>query len=302
MKKGLGTGLDALFGNIEDLDISDVENVLTYKPDGTLNDGVRTIPLDKIETHPGQPRKTFDELPIRELAESLKIHGLIQPILVTPIPGTDRFIIVAGERRYRAATLAEWESIPALVKTLNDRQRKEIALIENLQREDLNPIEEANAIQSLIAEYGLSQEEAALALGKSRPALTNILRLLQLEPEVQNWLLANRLSAAHGRALASIKKRDVQISYAQAALDKKMSVRQLELLVNAYINPAKKPEGAKLQPYAVPELKSLVNDMQRIFATKVKAMGDAEKGRIFIDYYTKDDLNRIFDIIESLKA
>ena len=300
-KRGLGSGLDALFGNLGELDISDVENVVTYKEDGSLNEGVMEVDIEKIEPNPGQPRKIFDELPLRELAESIKIHGIIQPILITPRPGSDGFIIIAGERRYRAAKMAGLERVPVISKTFSERQKKEIALIENLQREDLNPMEEAQAIASLISEYNLSQEEVAVALGKSRPAVTNSLRLLNLEPEVQNAIYAGRLSAGHGRALASVKNREVQLSYANAAQDKKMSVRELELMVNAYMNPAKKPEAiSKIKPKTPLELRGLVDMMQKTFGTKVMAVGNEKKGRIYMDYYTSDDLDRIYELISAL--
>ena len=303
-KRGLGSGLDALFGNIADLDLSDVENVTTYKEDGSLTDGVMEVLLDKIQPNPNQPRKIFEDLPLRELAASIKIHGIIQPILVTPTPGrSGEYIIIAGERRYRASQIAGLDKVPVIVKTFSERQQKEIALIENLQREDLNPMEEARAIAAIVSEYNASQDEVAKALGKSRPAITNTMRLLNLEPEVQNAIYAGRLSAGHGRALASVKNREVQLSYAQAAQDKKMSVRELELLVNAYVNPNKKSEAvAKIKPKTPPELRNLVDIMQRSFGTKCAAVGNKDKGRLYIDYYTADDLERIWWAIEVIMA
>ena len=185
------------------------------------------------------------------------------------------------------------------MRDYNDMERKEIALIENLQREDLNPIEEAMAYKTLMGQYNLTQEELANKLGKGRPTVANSLRLLHLAPAVQEMLVSGRLTAGHARALVIIKDPAVQVSYAMAAKDKQLSVRQLEFMVQKYVNPEKKKKAPRT-PLAA-ELKGLVNDMQRVFATKVKAVGSNDKGRIFIDYYTKDDLQRIFELIEVLK-
>lgn len=287
---GLGNGLGALFGNM-DAD----ENFLDEN--GSLNQGVTELDIEKVMPNPNQPRKTFDELALRELAASINNVGIIQPIVVTEKNG--KYLIIAGERRYRACKLANKSTIPAIIKDLSDKDCKEIALIENLQREDLNPIEEAEAMRALIEEFDLPQEELARRLGKSRPAITNSLRLLSLDERVIALIRDNRLSSGHGKALAGIKNKDVQYKYAIAACDKKMSVRQIELIVNAYICPSKTMPKAKIKLST--EIKDLINDMQRVFATKVKAVGTEEKGRIYIDYYTKDDLNRIYNIIDTYK-
>ena len=234
---------------------------------------------------------------MEELAQSIKSHGVIQPILVTAVG--NKYQIVAGERRYRASKIAGLTKVPVIVKNLTIQQRKEIALIENIQRQDLNPIEEAYAYKSLIEEYGVTQEELAEKLGKSRPAITNALRLLTLNPVVIDMVSSGRLSAGHARCLASIKDYQVQASYAIAACDKQMSVRQLEVMVYNYLNPDKTPKKAK--PVLTTELKDLVTDMQRVFGTKIKVVGNNTKGRICIDYFTQKDLERIFDIIESMK-
>lgn len=287
---GLGNGLSALFGNM------DADEKLLDE-NGTLNQGVTELDIDKVMPNPTQPRKTFDELALRELAASINNVGIIQPIVVTEKNG--KYLIIAGERRYRACKLANKATIPAIIKDLSDKDCKEIALIENLQREDLNPIEEAEAMRALIDEFDLPQEELARRLGKSRPAITNSLRLLSLDERVIELIRDNRLSSGHGKALAGIKNKEVQYKYAIAACDKKMSVRQIELIVNAYICPSKAVPKPKLKLST--EIKDLINDMQRVFATKVKAVGTEEKGRIYIDYYTKDDLNRIYNIIDTYK-
>lgn len=278
-------------------DVFKLKDAKSYDESGALNAGVEEIEIALIDTNPNQPRKNFDKDALAELAKSISQHGVIQPIIVAPKGG--RYEIIAGERRYRATQQAGLGKIPAIVRDYNDMERKEIALIENLQREDLNPIEEAMAYKTLMGQYSLTQEELANKLGKGRPTVANSLRLLHLAPAVQEMLVSGRLTAGHARALVIIKDPAVQVSYAMAAKDKQLSVRQLEFMVQKYVNPEKKKKAPRT-PLAA-ELKGLVNDMQRVFATKVKAVGSNDKGRIFIDYYTKDDLQRIFELIEVLK-
>ncbi len=276
--------------------ISDAANLaLSIEKGENVKDNVRVIKIGLIETNPNQPRTRFDQTALEELATSIKNYGVIQPILVTEL-SDGGFELIAGERRLRASKLAGLTTIPCIVKKFSDSDRAEIALIENLQREDLNPVEEAKAYRALMDKFGLTQEELAGKLGKSRPAIANSLRLLTLNPVVLELVEAGRLSAGHARTLAVIKDYTVQASYAKAAADKKMSVRQLERMVAHYLNP-KKPTRI----YNSPELKELVNNMQHTFGTKVKAIGNNEKGRIYIDYYTKDDLIRIYDLVEQLK-
>lgn len=276
--------------------VSDAANLAFSLEKGEkVKDGVRIIKIDSIETNPDQPRTRFDQAALQELAASIKNYGVIQPILVTEL-GDGKYELIAGERRMRASMLAGLSTIPCIVKSFSESDRAEIALIENLQREDLNPVEEAKAYRALMDKSGMTQEELANKLGKSRPAIANSLRLLTLSPNVLELVEAGRLSAGHARTLAVIKDQKVQESYAKAAADKKMSVRQLERMVAHYLNP-KKPTRI----YNSPELKELVNNMQHTFGTKVKAIGNNEKGRIYIDYYTKDDLIRIYDLVERLK-
>ncbi len=289
-KTGQGLGLGALFSDY-------TADITTYDVNGDLNKGVEEMDIELIIPNPEQPRKNFDEDLLNELAISIKRYGVIQPITV--VKNGLKYIIIAGERRYRACKIAGLKKIPVIIKDYTEKECKEIALIENLQREDLNPIEEAVAFRKLIDEYNLSQEELANNLGKSRPAIANSLRLLTLHPQVQKLVVDGRLSAGHARCLVSIKDYDAQIKYANAAADKKISVRELEMMVNAYLNPNK--ETPKKTIKLTQELKEFVNDMQRIFATKVKIVGNEEKGRIYMDYYTKDDLQRIYELIDSLK-
>lgn len=289
-KSGLGAGLSALFGNYD-------ENLTTYDENGTLNKGVEEISVDSIITNPNQPRKYFDENLLNELADSIKNFGVIQPILVSK--KDNKYIIIAGERRYRASLIAGLKNVPVIIGDFTDKECKEIALIENLQREDLNAIEEAYALKALMEEFQLSQEEVASRIGKSRSAVANTIRLLTLNEDILDMVRTGRLSAGHARTLVVIKDTSVQLKYAIAACDKKMSVRELEMMVNAYLNPSNPLPKKKIKLTA--ELKELVNDMQRVFATKIKAVGTEDKGRIYIDYYTKDDLQRIYDIVDGLK-
>ena len=272
-------------------------NFTSYDSDGNLNKGVEILPLDIIVPNPNQPRKSFDQTALEELAVSIKNYGIIQPIIVCPV-GDGKYQIVAGERRYRASKIAGMNNIPVLKMILTAKQIKELSLIENLQRQDLNPIEEAKAFRSLIEEYGFTQEQLADRLGKSRPAITNSLRLLSLNPVVIDMVVSGRLSAGHARCLTSIKDFIVQNTYALAACDKQLSVRQLELMVRNYLNPSKKDK--KIMDISV-ELKDMVNIMQKKFGTKVGAVGNNTKGRIFIDYYSTSDLDRIFEILEQIK-
>ncbi|MDE6189676.1 MAG: ParB/RepB/Spo0J family partition protein [Clostridia bacterium] len=276
----------------------DIDGDLTsYDKDGNLNVGVEILSIDKITANPNQPRKKFDENLLEELAVSIKNYGVVQPIIVCPI-GNDSYEIVAGERRFRANKIAGNTTIPVIIKNLTRKQIKEISLIENLQRQDLNPIEEAQAYKSLIDEYGFTQEQLADKLGKSRPVITNSLRLLNLNPVVIDMVVNGRLSAGHARCLTSIKDYIVQNTYAIAACDKQLSVRQLELMVRNYLNPNKKQ---KLPQEQSVELKDLANIMNRKFGTKVYAVGNNNKGRIYIDYYSTADLDRIFEIMAKIK-
>ena len=278
-------------------DVFELSGAKSYDEHGNLVEGVEEVELSAIDPNPDQPRKNFDADALDELARSIKQYGVIQPIILSPDGG--RFMVIAGERRFRAAKLAGLKKIPAIVRRLDEVERKEIALIENLQREDLNPIEEATAYKTLMERFDLTQEELASRLGKGRPTVANSLRLLNLAPAVQEMLINGRLTAGHARALVIIKDPAVQTNYALAACDKGLSVRQLEYMVQRYVNPEKKKPVPKT-PLS-PELKGLVKDMQHIFATKVKAVGTHDKGRIYIDYYTQSDLQRIFELIERLK-
>lgn len=277
--------------------LNDVEEFTQGTLTDTLNprsdDAIVAIPLTDIDPNYEQPRKTFDEDALNELADSIKLHGVIQPIVVVPIG--KRFMIIAGERRFRASKLAGKTDIPAVIRHYSQQQIKEISLIENLQREDLSPIEAARAIKVLMNEFNMTQEMAADRIGKSRSAVANTLRLLTLSDEVIALIEKGRLSAGHARTLVVVPQEN-QYKLALKGCDNQMTVREMEKMVREFLNPKKTPEKS---PEETKELRELVGNMQRAFATKVSALGNDRKGRIYIDYYTTDDLDRISKMIET---
>ncbi|HPG91885.1 MAG TPA: ParB/RepB/Spo0J family partition protein [Clostridia bacterium] len=285
--KGLGRGFASLLG------MNEVE--IEQKP-GQKTDGEKPteIVLTDIDPNYEQPRKNFDQEKLQELADSITQHGVIQPIIVTQIGA--RYMIIAGERRFRASKIAGRKTIPAIVRKYTPQQIREISLVENLQRDDLNPVEAARAIKQLMEEFNMTQESAADRLGKSRSAIANTLRLLSLDEQVISLIEQGRLSAGHARALVVVPKHEDQLKLALKASDNKMNVREIEKAVRDFLNPKQQVEKVVEQPSI--ELKDLVENMQRAFATKVSAVGNARKGRINIDYYTKDDLDRICAMVE----
>ena len=253
------------------------------------------IAVSDIDPNYEQPRTNFDEAALNELAESIRQHGVIQPIVVVRMGM--RFMIISGERRWRASKLANKTTIPAIIKDYTPQQIKEIAIIENLQREDLNPVEAARAIKQLMEEFNMTQEMAADRIGKSRSAIANTLRLLTLDEKVLDLIAKGELSAGHGRALVVIENKNDQVAIAQKAHDSQMSVRELEKKVKDYLNPKKDEKELARKKEVCLELKDLVVNMQRAFATKVTAVGNNKKGRICIDYFSGDDLDRICTMI-----
>jgi ParB family chromosome partitioning protein len=302
VNKGLGRGLSALFSDTEEeyeqaakggfaeIEKRAMETAKEYNE----------IELSNIYANPNQPRKIFESTALNELADSIKKHGVIMPIVVNY--SDNGYMIIAGERRWRAAKIAGLEKIPAIVKKYTERQIKEVSLIENLQREDLNPIEAASAMKQLMEEYSLTQEELADRIGKSRPLIANTIRLLSLNPEVIKLVAGGKLSAGHARALITLPF-NIQLKIANEACDEGSSVRDTELLVKNYINPpeiTEQKKEKKRQEISI-ELKELVERFQRGFKTKVSIMGNDNKGRISIDYFTRDDLDRISEIIELIE-
>ena len=288
--RGLGRGLEALFGTYDD------NNSYQNITNKNTKEGVTELEITKVKPNPNQPRKNFNQEALNDLASSIKVHGIIQPIVVNKEPNGD-YLIIAGERRWRAANLCGLKTVPVIIKNYTSKQVKEIRLIENLQREDLNPIEAARAIKELMEEYGLTQETVSERIGKSRSNIANTLRLLTLYPDVIKMVEDGKLSSGHARCLVVIEDKNAQIKLAQHAVSKNLSVRDLEKAVKNITNPAKR---LVVKPEQSLELKELINQMQKTFATKVSAIGTDEKGRIYIDYYSRDDLDRIAELLELL--
>ncbi len=299
MVKGLGKGFDAL---LEDTDAAYEKMFVEHKGafGYTEEEGrnAEEMPLDKIFANPDQPRKNFDEQALKELSDSIKKHGVIMPIVVND-NGDGTYMVIAGERRLRATKLAGKATIPVVVRKYSDREIKEISLIENLQREDLNPIEAATAMKQLMSDYKLTQDELAERIGKSRPAVANTLRLLNLCPEVMMMVAEGKLSAGHARTLVPLPAED-QYNLALETVRNQMSVRELEKRVRAYNIPPEVLEERKKKKRALAsvELKQLVEHMRYTFRTKVSLIGTEKKGRIYIDYYSRDDLDRIAEILD----
>lgn len=267
--------------------------------DNVVNDNAEVKELDVKEVfpNPDQPRKAFDETALKELSESIVKHGVIQPITV--VKRNDGYMIVAGERRFRASVMAGRKTVPAIVRSFGERDIKEIALLENLQREDLNPIEEARAIKRLMDEFALTQDEVAERLGKSRSAVANTLRLLSLSPEVTRLVLNGELSAGHARTLVTLPFVN-QSALARKAVKEGWSVRDLEAFLRK-LNGEKPKQDKKPQKEICLELRDLVERMQRALGTKVSAIGNDDKGRIYIDYFTRDDLDRLAEILDYIE-
>lgn len=297
VNKGLGKGLSALFAETEQDygELFSTDKAVSERAKESL--GVTELNIEDVYPNPHQPRKNFDQTALLELSDSIQKHGVIQPIVVCKTDS--RYMIIAGERRYRATKLAGITTIPAIIKEYTERQIKEIALIENLQREDLNPIEAANAMKQLMDEFRLTQEELAERIGKSRSSIANTLRLLSLSPQVIDLIIGGKISAGHARALITLPQAEQEI-LATKIVTQSMSVREVEKAVKEFFNPPEeKPQKPKAQLSV--ELKDMITRMQRNFGTKVSAIGNDRKGRIYIDYYTRDDLDRLSDLLDILE-
>lgn len=275
MKKGLGKGLDTLFSD---------DNPVS------IDSGITELKLTEVEPNSNQPRKTFDNDKLEILAESIKEHGLIQPIIVVKNP-KGNYTIVAGERRWRAAKKAGLTAIPAVIKDYSNQTVTEIALIENLQREDLNPIEEALGYKSLIDEYKLTQEEISKRIGKSRSAVANSLRLLSLEKDLQKYLISGQISEGHARAILSLNGEVLREFLLNRIIDEDLNVRQAEKLAKDL--QTVKEEKPKQVTASDIEIERIKNRLEQGFGTKVKIHNGANKGKIEIEYYGNDDLERI---------
>lgn len=295
-QKGLGRGLSSLLGILDDEEPKVVEKVA----ESPEFEGEKVVEVDisLIDNNPGQPRKNFEPTALNELAQSIKMYGIIQPILLTP--RNDRYLIVAGERRFRASKLAEKKTIPAIIKELDDGQVKEIALLENIQRQDLNPIETARAMKELLETYNWTQEALADRLGKSRPAVANTIRLLNLCPEVIDLIEKGKLSSGHARSLIVVTNPEVQLKLANQVINNKLTVRDMEKAVKDVEESSKKVIKTKKQPDLSIEMKDFVNTIEHKFSTKVNIKGNENKGKIIINYYNSDDLDRIYDLINNI--
>lgn len=283
-KKGLGRS--AVFG--EDFSFDTIKTQTEID-----KEYVHQLPINKIDVNKAQPRKTFNKETIEALAQSIKENGMLQPITVQKTG--DRYEIIAGERRYRAVRLLELDTIPAIIKELSPQKVCQLALIENLQREDLNPIEAAAAIKALMEDFNLTQQEVSEKIGTSRPNIANALRLLKLPEQVQALIMEGKITSGHGRAFAVLEDEKVIILLANQCAEEGWSVRQAEQKVKSLLN-EKKP-NKKQEKKRIPEFDIIEDNMRMVMGTKVKINGNDKKGKIEIDYYNRDDLERIIAIL-----
>jgi ParB-like partition proteins len=277
-KSPLGKGLGAL---IPDIDISSSSN------------GVMEIDINEIEANDDQPRKKFDEEKLQQLSDSIKEHGIVQPVIVKK--EGQFYKLIAGERRWRAARLAGLKTIPAITKDFSEKEIMEISLIENLQREDLNPIEEAEAYNKLISEFSMTQDEVAVRVGKSRPAVSNVLRLLNLDKRVREYVIDGVLTEGHARTLIAIQNNETQYDVAKKIIDDNLNVRQTEKLVKSILS-KKKKVVRKVEPLFITGIQER---LESTLGTKVTISYGRKKGKIEIEYYSLDDLDRIMDLFKA---
>ena len=276
-RKALGRGLNALLGT------SDLES-----------DQLREIDIDRILPNSHQPRKNFDEDGLNELADSIREHGLVQPVVVRPLDD-GFFQLIAGERRWRAAQRAALVRIPAVIREANEHDVLELALIENLQREDLNPIEEAQAYERLIVDFGMTQEEVARRVGKNRTTIANMLRLLRLPPEVQQWLRENRISTGHAKALLSLSDLNAILDTARKIIQGNYSVRQTEMLVARFSKSAPDDSGNASPVVIDPNVKAAIHALEQALGTKVTVQEQEGKGKIEIHFFSFEEMNRLYE-------
>ena len=293
-KSGLGKGLETLIpvGEMEEID-----NLIVNEKKAEKNSGDTVLKISQIEPNKSQPRKNFNEDSLQELADSIKQFGIIQPLVVQK---KDKYYeIIAGERRWRAARIAGLKEVPVIIKDYSEQEVVEIALRENIQREDLNPIEEAQAYKRLLEEYNLKQDEVAERVSKSRTAVTNSMRLLKLSDKVQEMLIDEMITSGHARAILAIEDEELQYEIAERVMDEKLSVRETEKLVKAINNPKKKKDKVEINRAVYDELEVKIKDA---IGNNVKLSPKANgKGKIEIEYYSTDDLERITDILTKMQ-
>ena len=277
-KKGLGRGLQALLSDERGDDPS-----------------IKEISISDLINNPGQPRKDFDPDSMNELADSLRLHGLLQPILVRP--DGEYYCVIAGERRLRAAQIAGFTRVTCIVQQCSDQEMAERALIENIQRADLSPVEEGLAYNRLIEEYGLTQDQVAQRVGKGRATVANLLRILQLPNEVLDLLKNNTISLGHAKILLGVKEPSIQITTAQKAANEKLSVRETELLINELSErKSDKIQKLKSSPKPPPLLRNVEDRLRSGFQTKVQVKGDLTRGKIEVQYFSEEELNRLLEL------
>lgn len=287
-KKGLGKGLDSLIP----------DNKIEIKTSKSNTSGEQMMKINMVEPNRDQPRRNFEEDSLLELADSIKQFGVLQPLIVRK--RDDYYEIIAGERRWRAAKMAGIKEIPVIIKDFTEQEVLEIALIENIQREDLNPIEEAMAFKKLLTEFNLKQDEVAERVSKSRTAVTNSLRLLKLDERVQQMVIDDMISTGHARALLAIEDTELQFTLANKIFDEKLSVRETESLIKSIKNP-KQPKTKKVVENAF-IYEDLEDKMKQVLGTKVNVLAKGNgKGKIQIEYYSDEELERMFDMIMSLR-
>lgn len=278
LRKGLGRGLGAL--------ISEDEEILSEDLSGVIE-----VDINKLEPNKEQPRKAFDEKSIMELADSIKEIGIIQPIIVKK--EGDFYVIIVGERRWRAARIAKLKKVPVIVKECDELGSLEIALIENVQREDLNPLEEAITYKRLNNEFNLSQENIAIKVGKSRTAVANSIRLLNLDKRVQNFLIEFKLTSGHARALLAVTDNDKQFEIAEKIIREQLSVRETEVLIKKYIKGTNEIKKLKSKDEDNKIYNNIASDLKNILGTKVIVKNGKNKGKIEIEYYSDEELDRL---------
>ena len=297
-RNGLGKGLDSLIPNKTEKTVKTEKKPEQKNEESQNSSGEILVKINQVEPNREQPRKEFDEDSLMELADSIKQFGILQPLLVQK--RKDYYEIIAGERRWRAAKIAGIKEVPIIIRDYTDQEIVEISLIENIQRENLNPIEEAMAYKRLLEEFHLKQDEVAERVSKSRTAVTNSMRLLKLSPRVQQMIVDDMISTGHARALLAIDDEEQQYQLANRIFDEKLSVRETEKLVKALKNPKK--EVKKQKPERTFVYDNIEEQMKNIIGTKVSVNPKANgKGKIEIEYYSEEELERIYDLIMTIK-
>lgn len=295
---GLGRGLDALFGDVEvrvePMTEEEKKEVIRKKNIDDEN-SIKFVNINNIKPNEKQPRKIFDKEKLEELADSILAHGVIQPVVLRKASEGKGYELVAGERRWRAARIAGLKEIPAIVKILTEEQNLILSIIENMQREDLNPIEEAEAVNKMMNTYRFTQEQVAKSLGKSRPYIANLVRLLKLNEEVKQLILNNQLSQGHGRALVSLPVKK-QLSIAKKAVSHGLSVRDVERLAGKETETKRKTRIVSNNP----DLERMEKELKEILGTKVRIKDKGKKGSLEIEYYSKEELERLLELIKSI--